>query len=177
MQAGDVVWLHDGSAALLLEEGEGVPGRYEGEGPQARWVENADYRPSVIARLTTEQVEPAQYAASPDETATAARAAAIEEGTHSDFPGNQFVHVPAEAPAVPSGATVVSGDPLAGKVTDADARTEAAKVGGVDTAQQQLTDDERAELAQLRADAASRAGDTTPPQHNAPAQTVAEQQT
>lgn len=164
MQAGDVVWLHDGSAALLLEEGDGVPGRYEGEGPQARWVENADYRPSVIARLTTEQVEPAQYAASPDETATAARAAAIEEGTHSDFPGNQFVHAPAEAAPVPSGATVTTGPVGLGDEPQPDAL-------------EPLNDDERAELAQLRAEAANRgtAADTVP-EHNAPAQTVAEQQ-
>lgn len=150
----DVHFLHTGEPVLVIEDGEGEPGGYVvGPNRTQVWTDNPDYRPSKVVRLgTVEEVEPGQIAGrSYDDTSTAARAAAIADGSHPDRDDAQFVHEPAQT-ASTGGSPVVAGDPTAIEPT----ALGEAKAPGEPPAQTALTDSERDELTRLREQEANR---------------------
>lgn len=148
-----VQFLHTGEPVLVIEEGTGTPGEYRvGANGAQHWTDNADYRPAKVVRLgAVEEVEQGQLAGSSyDDTSTAARAAAIAEGTHPDRDDTQFVHeaAPPEGVAGPvgGGSPVVGADPVATE----DRTPLGEHAGTVATDQGALTDPERDELNRLR---------------------------
>jgi hypothetical protein len=173
----DVRFLHTGEPVLVIEEGEGEPGGYVvGPNRQQVWQENGDYRPAKVVRLgVLEEVEQGSIGGtSPDDTATAARAAAIEAGDHPETEGVSYVYdanagAGADTPAG-NGSPAVSGPVGTGgaaAVTPAPAEVPPGGFGA-DTppdALEPLNDDERAELAELRA---FRASQETAREHPAP---------
>lgn len=150
----DVHFLHTGEPVLVIEDGEGEPGGYVvGPNRTQVWTDNPDYRPSKVVRLgTVEEVEPGQIAGrSYDDTSTAARAAAIADGSHPDRDDAQFVHEPAQT-ASTGGSPVVAGDPTAIEPT---ALGESKAPGAPADTLEPLSQDERDELNRLREQAAN----------------------
>lgn len=165
----DVKYLHTGEPVLVLEDGSGEPGTWHGTGANAQWVANGDYKPSRVVRLgVIEDAEPGQIVDSLDATSTIGREAAIAAGELGDRPTDvQYVHE-AATEASTGGSPVVGVDPAGAPLRD----ESVAPIEGAAAEEQRegaLSDADRAELEQLRHEAAQRAAqdadptrDTTP---------------
>lgn len=165
----DVKYLHTGEPVLVLEEGSGEPGTWNGTGSNAQWAANGDFKPARVVRLgAVEEVEQGQIADSYDATSTVAREQAAAAGDLGDRPTDvQFVHEPEQAVLAPtgSGEPVVGRDPTGAPLRDDSVVHPDAPAQVPDG----LSVDERAELEALRHEQAQRQAadadvtrDTTP---------------